>query len=385
VNVRILGGRTNYAPPNDDNPTTIADRTFDNFVETTQGRIFPPNQASWKKPFGDTKGKKEKLDFAVVYNLDEEVSEGYTDWISPLHDHARVSFDIGDSIWGDIPEPRPAPPQKEDKSKTRLKMEDIVPHLESVNEICSPLAEQILSDHQKGLISSSEGVASLLDTRMTTLLQHQPPRVTRGAKIKLQAHRNEEQRESKAQIVTLQKALDKPLHNKGLSLAVEASFTIMDLRDDLILSREIMQKVVRDRSSPWKRAVETLLTRKKQLLEDFTKKQILTNRWKLEERERQDFEKTLGWSKFSKEDTAGVELGEIRQRAVTGLTLQELLPEGEYPHPGITQAETNPHLQVTYSRSTVHTLWIQTEEQRVRKMHSVTHKWQRRRVQLLIA
>jgi hypothetical protein len=162
--------------------------------------------------------KKAKLDFAVVYNLDEDVSEGYTDWISPLHDHARVSFAIGDSIWGNIPEPRPAPPQKEDKPKTRLKMEDIVPHLEAVNEICSPLAEQILSDHQKGLISSSEGVASLLDTRMTTLLQHQPARVTRGAKIKLQAHRNEEQRESKAQIVTLQK-----------------------------------QMVVRDRSSPWKR------------------------------------------------------------------------------------------------------------------------------------
>jgi hypothetical protein len=38
------------------------------------------------------------LDFAVVYNLDEEVSKGYTDWISPLHDHARVSFAIGDSI-----------------------------------------------------------------------------------------------------------------------------------------------------------------------------------------------------------------------------------------------------------------------------------------------
>jgi hypothetical protein len=242
-------------------------------------------------------------------------------------------------------------------------MEDIIPHLETVNEICSPLAEQILSDHHKGLISSSEGVASLLDTRMATLLQHQPARVSRGAKIKLQAHRNEEQRESKAQIVTLQKALDKPLHNKGLSLTAEASFAIMDLRDELMLSREIMQTVVRDRSSPWKRAVETLLTRKKQLLEDITKKQILTNRWKLEERERQDFEKALGWSKFSKEDTTRVELGEIRQRTVTGITLKELLPQGEYPHPGITQAETDPHLQVTHFLSTVHTLWLQTEKQ----------------------
>ena len=51
---------------------------------------------------------------------------------------------------------------------------------------------------------------------------------------------------------------------------------------------------MQNRSSPWKRAVETLLTRKKQLLEDITKKQILTNRWKLEEREHQEFEKSLG-------------------------------------------------------------------------------------------
>ncbi len=84
-------------------------------------------------------------------------------------------------------------------------------------------------DHKKGLISSSEGVVVLLDTLMETLLQHQPARITRGAKVKLQAHRNEEQRESKAQIVTLQKALDKSLHNKCLSIAAEASFTIMDL------------------------------------------------------------------------------------------------------------------------------------------------------------
>ena len=107
--------------------------------------------------------------------------------------------------------------------------------------------------------------------------------------------------------------------------------------------------------------METLLTRKKQLLEDITKKQILKNKWKLEERERQEFEKALGWSKVSKEDTTRVELGEIRQRTVTGFTLQEILPQGEYPHPGIIQEERDPHLQVTHSSSTVHTLWIQME------------------------
>lgn len=42
------------------------------------------------------------MDFVVVYKLDEDVTDGYTDWISPLKDHARVSFTIGDLIWGDI-------------------------------------------------------------------------------------------------------------------------------------------------------------------------------------------------------------------------------------------------------------------------------------------
>jgi hypothetical protein len=81
----------------------------------------------------------------------------------------------------------------------------------------------------------------------------------------------------------------------------------------------------------------------------------------MEERERQDFEKALGWSKFSKEDTTRVELDDIRERAVTGFTVKELLPQGDYPHPGIIHAEKDPHLQVTHSSSTVHTLWIQTE------------------------
>ncbi len=107
--------------------------------------------------------------------------------------------------------------------------------------------------------------------------------------------------------------------------------------------------------------METLLIRKKQLLEDITKQHILTNRWTLEEREHQEFENALGWSKFSKEDTIRVELGEIRQRTVTGFTLQEIFPQGEYPLPGINHAERDPHLQVTHSSSTTHTLWIQME------------------------
>ena len=88
----------------------------------------------------------------------------------------------------------------------------------------------------------------------------------------------------------------------------------MDLQDELMLLREIMRTEVRDRCSPKKREVETLLNHKKQLLEDVTKKQILVNRWKLEERERKEFEKKMGWSKFSKEDTTRMEMSEIRQQ-----------------------------------------------------------------------
>jgi hypothetical protein len=46
VNASILGDRTKYVPLSDDNPTTITDRTFANFVETTKVTIFPPTQGS---------------------------------------------------------------------------------------------------------------------------------------------------------------------------------------------------------------------------------------------------------------------------------------------------------------------------------------------------
>ena len=141
--------------------------------------------------------------------------------------HQREESEVG--LYSRIPTPKPAPSPQGNKKQVRLKMEDIIPHLPSVNEICTPLAEQILADHKKGDTSSSEGVALLLNTRMTTLLQHQPVRTTQRTKIKLLAHRNEEQRESKAQIVTLQKALDKTLHRANLSISAETSFTIMDL------------------------------------------------------------------------------------------------------------------------------------------------------------
>ena len=72
-------------------------------------------------------------------------------------------------------------------------------------------------------------------------------------------------------------------------------------------------------------------------------------------KEHQEFEKALEWSKFSKEDTTRVELGEIRQRTVTGFTLQEILPQGEYPK-RVIQVEKDPHLQVTLLVHGTHTV-----------------------------
>jgi len=60
------------------------------------------------------------------------------------------------------------------------------------------------------------------------------------SKGKLMSHRNASQREPITHIVSLQKALDKPLHLGKLSLASEESFHIMDLRTELFLSREEM-------------------------------------------------------------------------------------------------------------------------------------------------
>ena len=84
------------------------------------------------------------------------------------------------------------------------------------------------------------------------------------------------------------------------------------IRTELLLSREEMLAAVK--KGPWKRAVETLLSRKKQFLEDMTNKQILSSRWQLEERERKAFRKQ--WASFSKEESSHVMLEEINQKTV---------------------------------------------------------------------
>ena len=107
--------------------TTIADEAFADFVGKTNGKIIPPAQASWRNPFGGTRSREAKLDFAITYNLEEAKVEGYVDWISTLHDHARVGFAIGDSLWEGIQyTPRPTPKLGNSNNGKRFKIAQMV-------------------------------------------------------------------------------------------------------------------------------------------------------------------------------------------------------------------------------------------------------------------
>ena len=104
-------------------------------------------------------------------------------------------------------------------------------------------------------ISSSDSVQQLLETHRSFFLKLTPKIHQGKPRVKLLTHRNAEQKEVIDHIVFLQKALDKPLHLDKLSLETK------------------------DRSvAPPPQVVETLLSRKKQFLEDTTNKQILRNR-----------------------------------------------------------------------------------------------------------
>ena len=144
------------------NPTTITDQAFAEFVEVTKVTVISPDQVSWKNPFGWIKGQESKLDFGILYNIEERVSEGYTTWISPLHDHVRVSFVVGDSVWGNIQLPKTGPTSPSTKESDRFKLEQMLPLLPVVDETCTPLVLQFLDPQSP--ISSSEGVHRLLET-----------------------------------------------------------------------------------------------------------------------------------------------------------------------------------------------------------------------------
>ncbi len=82
-NTSTCGGRVNYAPSHKNNPTTIADQEFADFIEDTNGTVIPPARSTWKTPFGGLNGQEAKLDFGIVYNLQEDLAEAEVDWISP--------------------------------------------------------------------------------------------------------------------------------------------------------------------------------------------------------------------------------------------------------------------------------------------------------------
>jgi hypothetical protein len=73
-NVSTCGGRVNYAPAHANNPTTIADQAFAEFIEDTKGRIVPPARSTWKNPFGGLEGQEAKLNVGIVYNLQASIS-----------------------------------------------------------------------------------------------------------------------------------------------------------------------------------------------------------------------------------------------------------------------------------------------------------------------
>jgi hypothetical protein len=351
-NASTYGGRVNYAPTHANNPTTIADQAFAEFIEATKGTVIQPVRSTWKNPFGGLKSQEAKLDFGIVYNLQEEFAVAEVDWISPLHDHARVSFTIGDTVWGNIKPPTPALSPQRTSQSDELKLEQMLQVRSVVDETCTPLALKFLDPQNQ--LSSSDSVHRLLETRRSLFATLAPKRHQGMSKGKLMAHRNAEQREAITHIVSLQKALDKPLHLGNLSLAAEESFHIMDLRTELLLSREEMLAAVK--KGPWKRAVESLLVSKKQFLEDTTNKQILSSRWQLEERERKAFKKE--WASFSKEESSHMTLGEINQKTVVGLLVQELIPALDTALPWEPGAwnKSDTHATMTHSTTRVVTL-----------------------------
>jgi hypothetical protein len=122
----------------------IADQAFAEFIEATKGTVIQPVRSTWKTPFGGLKSQEAKLDFGIVYNLQEEFAVAEVDWISPLHDHARVSFTIGDTVWGNIKPPKPALSPQRTSQSDELKLEQMLQVRSVVDETCTPLALKFL-------------------------------------------------------------------------------------------------------------------------------------------------------------------------------------------------------------------------------------------------
>ncbi len=328
-NTNIEGGRTNYAQPIPSNTTTMADATFADFVEKTKGKILSPSQVSWRNSFGGIRNREAKLDFAVTYNFEEAETKGYVDWISMLHDHARVGFAIGDSLWEVVQyTPRPTPKPDNPRNGKRLKITQMLPVVKEVNEECASMAEGLLEDPD---VSSRQGVVSLLTAHQEAFRKRLKVQSTKNAVLKLPIHHNAEQRELTLHIGSLQCALDKPTLPHKLSLVAREIFHIMDIGEEPSLPEDLMLETVR--TGPWRQTVESHLTWKKQLLEDITTKQLRANRWKDIKRTEQELKEANGPANYAAENNTKRVLEEIHQDTVTGFYIHDLITSVDCPHP----------------------------------------------------
>jgi hypothetical protein len=328
-NGSIKGGRTNYARPGPLNPTSVADEALADFVEKTKGKILPPAQASWRNPFGGIRSREAKLDFAIIYNFEEAEVEGYVDWTSILHDHARIGFAIGDSLWENTQyTPKPTPKPCNSSKGKRFKIAQMLPVVEEVNDECAPVAESILQDLNA---PTRQGVLSLLAARQEAFRKRLKVSSPKNAVLKLPMHRNAEQRELIMHIGSLQYALDKPTFQDRISLAARESFHIMDVSEELPLPDDLMLETVK--GDLWRQTVESHLSWKKQLLEDITTKQIRANRWKDIKQAEKEFKEANGPANFATDNGPTRVLEDIHQDAVIGFYIHDLINSNNCPHP----------------------------------------------------
>ncbi len=289
----------------------------------TNGTLVPPAQASWRNSFGGIRSREAKLDFAITYHLEEEVVEGYVDWISTLNDHARVGFAIGDSLWAGIQyTPRPTPKLGNPSNGKRFKIAQMLKVVKEVNDECASIAESILADPDA---SSRQGVVSLLKTRQKAFHKRLRVPSAKNAVVKLPIHHNTEQRELILHIGSLQCALDKPTLSEKLSLTARESFHIMDIGEDRTIPEDLILEEVK--IGPWWQTIESCLS------------------WKKQE---QEFKEVNGQANFAVENSTKRTLEEFHQDTVIGFYIQELITSADHPHPweGERQISASPEVSV---------------------------------------
>jgi hypothetical protein len=139
------------------------------------------------------------------------------------------------------------------------------PFTREVNEECATLTRDILDDKK---LSNKEGVVTLLRKRQETFRERLTTHTVQMGVIKLPIHNNTDQQELHTHIGSLQRTLDKPIHRGVLTLTVEESFHVLDIREELALPKDAMLAAVKE--GPCRETIESHLRWKKQLLQDIT-------------------------------------------------------------------------------------------------------------------